>query len=304
MAITNPSTAFSAPKFLIDVTKLADKIQAPYSEARISEVLETFKECFKDAIVAWRTTDRPGDTLNYRIFLRRQLDTISIPIKGGLLRPDKPLVRLVTSWSSLNNGATEQWCDFDPNAGLVKTWVNWKGSRPIDDILNASEVPATIRSHSPNFHSLGLKMVTFVAVDYRGNTVNLYFVAPGPVSQHQAAQYTNLAGCSPPTDLEFRDMLQFLHPQGYHFAVTMDYSSGRITRVAFYALDLPQSHSPAMDDRISEFFVEASSYDERQTRVVAWSHGLGGSKYMKAESSCSGELATLSTLVDATMPSS
>lgn len=133
-------------------------------------------------------------------------------------------------------------------------------------------------------------------MDYHGGTVNLYFVALGALSWPQAARYVNLAGSPPPTDQDFKNMSQFLNPRGYHFAVTIEYQTGRITRVAFYALDLPPSQAPDMDDRIIKFFAEAPSYDQHQTRIVAWSYGLGGSRYMKAESSYVGELATLGTL--------
>ena len=73
----------------------------------------------------------------------------------------------------------------------------------------------------------------------------------------------------------------------------MEYKTGGITRMAFYALNLPPQKLPTVNDRVLKFFSEAPSYDKQQTRNVAWSYGLGGSKYMKAESSYVGELATL-----------
>ena len=292
IAVDSPAS-FSPSKFLHDFKTTADAIDAPYSEPAILAVLKVFEECLKEGAVIWRTTNRPGDPLNYRFYLRRRLDTIAIATEAGILESDNPMARLVTSWSSLYSGGTEQWCDFDPTTGLAKTWVNLKGRRPVDDILNAPEVPISVRAHGPTFHSLGLDVVRFLAVDYHGSTMNLYFTAPGPVSEDQAAQYTNLAGCLPPTDQEFEDMCTFLNPQGYAFAVTMEYKTGRITRVAFYALILPPGKLPAVNDRVLKFFSEAPSYDKERTRNVAWSYGLGGSKYMKAESSYVGELATL-----------
>ncbi len=293
MTVIDSPTSFSPSKFLDDFKRTADGLGASYSEPAILAVLKVFEACFNEAAVIWRTTNRPGDALNYRFYLRRRLDTINIATEAGLLEPDNSMARLLTSWSSLYNGETEQWCDFDPKAGLAKTWVNLKGRRPVDDILNAPEVPVSVRAHGPMFHSLGLELVTFLAVDYHGSTMNLYFTAPGPVSEAQAAQYANLAGCSPPTDQEFEDMRKFLNPQGFAFAVTMEYKTGKITRVAFYALNLPPHQLPTVNDRVLKFFSEAPSYDHQQTRNVAWSYGLGGSKYMKAESSYVGELATL-----------
>lgn len=294
--VSKKSATFSPSRFLQDIKVLAHTIGAPYSELAVKNVLTAFEECFDNAVVAWRTTDRPNDTLNYRLFLRRQMDTISIAIDSGHLMPDDPLVQLLRSWSSLFNGETEQWLDFDPNAGLAKTWLNLGDRRPVDDVLHAAEVPAAIRAHGPTFHGLGLKLVTFVAVDYQGKSVNLYFLAPS-LSRSQAAQYTDLAGCSPPTDEEFDDMLEFCQPDGFHFAVTMDYATGNITRVAFYALDLPPSRAPTMDDRIKEFLAKAPSYDQHQTKIVGWSYGVDNVKYMKVESSYAGELKTLGTLV-------
>ncbi|KAJ5745281.1 secondary metabolism biosynthetic enzyme [Penicillium odoratum] len=208
------------------------------------------------------------------------------------------MARLINSWSALYNEDTEQWCDFHPETGLVKTWVNLKGPRPVDSILSASEVSESVRAHGPAFHRLGLKLVRFVAVDYEGSTMNMYFTAPGPVSETQAAQYTGMAQCTPPTSQEFRDMQSFLNPQGFSFAVTMDYKTGAIKRVAFYALSLPQNELPAVNDRVRTFFTEAPSYDKHPTRIIAWSFGLGDNKYTKAESSYVGDLATVLKDVD------
>ena len=301
MTISPDPVSFSSTRFVQDAKDLAKSLGAPYSEPAINEVLEVFAECFKNSVVVWRATNRLGDALNYRVFLRHKSDTVAIATTAGYLKPFDPLVKLVESCSLLFNGESEQWCDFDASvAGLTKTWINLRGTRCVDDVLSASAMPCSIRAHGPSFHGLGLDSVTFIAADYSGGTINLYFPAPGPISQDQAARYTNLARSPPPTDGEFQDMLQVLYPKHYHFAVTMDFFTGKITRVAFYALDLPASQAPTMDDRIVKFFDNATFYDKHQTRIVAWSYGLGGSKYMKVESSYTGELSTLGTFVEAT----
>ncbi len=88
MTTANTLAAFSRSKFLEDVKKLADTLGAPYSEPAVLTVLKAFEECFKEATVIWRTTDRPGDTLNYRASLQRKLDTIRMAAEGGFLKPD------------------------------------------------------------------------------------------------------------------------------------------------------------------------------------------------------------------------
>ena len=292
MALTE-SSAFSSERFLQDIRKTANAIHAPYSETATLTVIKTFEKCFEEGAVIWRTTNRPSDRLNYRFYARNRIDTIAISTKAGFLAFDNRMARLVTSWSTLYNGGTQQWCDFDAETGLAKNWINLRGRRPVDDILNAAEVPEAVRAHGPTFHSLGLELVRFLAVDYGSDTLNLYFTAPGPVSELQATQYTNLAQSSPPTQEEFQDMRDFLNPKGFAFAVTMEYATGKITRVAFYALDMPPNKLPAVNEKVLKFFSEAPSYDEEYTRNVAWSYGKGGNKYMKAESSYCGGLAAL-----------
>jgi len=291
-ASIDPSV-FNSARFLQDIKRTADSIGAPYSEAATLNVIKTFEDCFKGGAVIWRTTNRPGDRLNYRFYARRRIDTISISTEAGFLAPNNHMARLVTSWSTLYDGDTQQWCDFDAETGLAKNWINLRGRRPVDDILNAAEVPEAVRAHGPTFHSLGLELVRFLAVDYGSDTLNLYFTAPGPVSELQATQYTNLAQSPPPTQEEFKDMGNFLNPKGFAFAVTMEYMTGKITRVAFYALDMPPNKLPTVNEKVLKFFSEAPSYDEEHTRNVAWSYGKGGNKYMKAESSYCGGLAAL-----------
>lgn len=61
--------------------------------------------------------------------------------------------RLITSWSALYNGESQQWCDFHPEIGLVKIWVNLKGQRPVDDILNAPGVPPSVQAQGSKFEA-------------------------------------------------------------------------------------------------------------------------------------------------------
>ncbi|KAJ5557266.1 secondary metabolism biosynthetic enzyme [Penicillium frequentans] len=287
---------FDPVRFLTDFKGTSDAIGASYFEPSILETLNTFKSCFQNSTVIWRTTNRGNDPLTYRFFLQQRLDTVEIAIKAGYIEPDNKMGRLVTSWSALYNGESQQWGDFHPETGLVKTWVNLKRRRPVDEILNAPGVPYSVRCHGPTFRSLGLELVSFVAVDYESSTMNIYFIAPGPISETQAAQYTALAQCKPPTKEGFQDLRSFLDHQGFTFAITMDYETGTVTRVAFYALNLSGSRLPAIGERLLTFLAAAPSYDRQQSICLAWSFGLGDKKYMKAESSYVGDFASLLSL--------
>ena len=299
-----PSTSvFTEDRFLEDYRKTAATLAAPYSEEVVKSTLTSFPGCYEEGTVIWRSTSRPNDKLNYRFYLKRREDTVALAAKAGLLNENDTMSRLATSWSSLFDGDSVQWCDLDPEEGVAKTWIFLKGQRSVDDILDAPVMPDAAKVHRAHFHSIGLALIHFVAVDHHGGTFNLYFTVPGPITEAQAAAYTALAGCKPPTPEEFADLKQYLPSQRFVFAVTINYETGKIKRVAFYALNIPQGPlPPTMNARLRQFFEEAPSYDKIQTRNVAWSYGNGDSKYMKGEASYTGELQDWVQRVRAPVP--
>ncbi|KAI1162155.1 prenyltransferase-like protein [Nemania serpens] len=294
--------AFTSEKFLADYRKTAEILGAPYSEKTVEGTLNNFPGCFEETVI-WRSTSRPNDKLNYRFYLSKRVDTVAIAAQAGYVDANGLMPRLATSWSNLFDGDSVQWVDLDPEEGIAKTWVFLKGQRSIDDVLDADVVPESTRAHRDTFHKLGLKLVHFVAVDHHGGTFNIYWTVPGPISEAQAAKYTALAGANPPTAEEFVDLRKYLPEQRFVFAATINYETGKIKRVAFYALNIPAGPlPPTANDRLRQFFEQAPTYDKVQTRNIAWSYGNGDSKYMKGEASYTGELQNWVKNVRAPVP--
>lgn len=234
---------------------------------------------------------------------------LEIAVDAGLLESNNSLATLLKSWSEpWGTGVPivpEQSCDFDAEKGLTKAWAYMGGFRPLDDILGVDGVPASITQHKSTFHALGLNRIRHVAVDLHSDTVNLYFRAPGPLSESQATKLVALASHNslPLKESVLADMQKFLSPEGFTFAVTLDVGTGEIKRVAFYALGLPPVTFPRMDARLCVFFAKAPSYDAELFTAVAWSFGKGDESYVKAEKSyCGGVVPLLkhwkSTLTD------
>jgi 4-hydroxyphenylpyruvate 3-dimethylallyltransferase len=278
---------------LHDLKHVCDVVGASYSEETTKKMLDIYATSFDRGAVLWRITDRPHDAVNYRFYERTAIDTIRPAIEAMILDPQNPMIPLVESWSSLYNGAPQQSCDFDAEHGLVKAWVYLGGMRPLDEILDAPNVPDTIRRHRHTFHKLNLGFVRHVAVDYISHTVNLYFRAPGPLSYAQAKQYSALAGSQGPSEAEFEELVAFLNPAGFTLSVTIQSSTGTIKRLAIYALRIPAGKFPVVNQRISEFFQETPSYDQEDFNAIAWSFGEGANTYLKAERSYVGELVQL-----------
>jgi 4-hydroxyphenylpyruvate 3-dimethylallyltransferase len=283
--------SFSSKQCLEDISRLAAVINAPFSESTTSRVLDAYADHFATSAVLWKTTDRPGDSLCYRFYAPRPSDTLSVAIRAGLLDPSHALVPLMRSWSALYDGTPEQSCDFDAGRGLAKTWLHLAGTRPLTDILNAENVPATLRRHELLLRRLGLEHVRFVSVDYRHDSVNIYFLAPGPVTENQSAQIAAMAQSAPPPPRRFAELSELLPKNAYMLAVTVSVRTGDLQRVCFYAPMLPAGRFPAAGERLSLFFAEAPCYDEEEATVAAWSFGADGGTYLKGERGWFGDLA-------------
>lgn len=283
----------SPERFLEDIRTTAAAIDAPFSESVNRAALDAYMDGFATGAVLWRTTDRPGDALNYRFYARKRYDTIATAVDAGLLPAGNPLASLVISWSALYGGIPEQSCDFDAGRGLVKTWVYLGGTKPLDDVLGADGVPDTIRQHGPLFHNLGLDHCRHVAVDYTGDTVNLYFRARGPLSDEQCAEFTKMVRTAPPAEQLAAEMRQYLSRNAYTFSVTVSLDTGVLERVGFYALKLPEGEFPTIGERLTRFYEMAPSYDPDTANAIAWSFGEGGKSYIKGERSCYGDLVSL-----------
>jgi 4-hydroxyphenylpyruvate 3-dimethylallyltransferase len=280
---------YSRSRLLNDIKTTANAIKAPYSESSTIQVLNVLENCFREGVIIFRATDRPGDALNYRVYIHKNMDTLSMAKEGNLLDPKHQMLIPLEIWCALYNNSPQQWCDFDANAGLVKTWLHLMTLRPIDELLTAPGIPSNFKSHLPNFQSLGLNLVWFVAVDYHRNTLNIYFLVQGVLTKEQAARLTNLVGSPPPSDAEFEDIKKLIDQRGYFFAVTMRYPEAAIARVAFYALNLTPDQLPITEGRLRTFLDVSPIYDARPAAVYSWSFAKGGETYKKLELGYSGE---------------
>jgi 4-hydroxyphenylpyruvate 3-dimethylallyltransferase len=291
--LTISPSEYSASRFLDDIRSTARTLDAPYSEETTRSVLDAFDEDFSTGAVLWRTTNRPGDALNYRFLARKRSDTVATAIRNGLLDPASQMIPIVATWSELFNGIPEQCCDFDAARGLAKVWLFLGGTQPADDMLTADGVPETVRRHWPLFQGLELTHCRHVAVDYSNNTVNLYFRARGPVTSEQAASFAALAGAEAPGGQLLTEMSEYVSRGAYTFAVTISEPTGVIERVAFYALGLRPGRFPTIGDRLTRFFSAAPSYDPEEMNNVGWSLGSGSNTYIKGERSYCGDLGGL-----------
>ncbi|WP_078869665.1 aromatic prenyltransferase [Streptomyces sp. NRRL B-1347] len=284
------ASEFDPEQFHQDIKATAAVIGAPVAHHITTAVLDAYADNFAQGATLWKTTSRPGDQLSYRFFSRLKTDTVHQASCAGLLPAGaQPLIPLLTSWAALYDGAPTQSCDFDAGRGLAKTWTYFGGLRPAEELLAVPALPAAVQSRLKDFLPLGLAHIRFVAVDWRHHTANVYFRSQGPLDTGQFARIHALAGGKPPTADLVDEVLAYV-PEDYCVAITLSLASGKIERVCFYALKVPQDRLPRVPERIRAFLNAAPSHDEDECNVIGWSFGPA-SDYIKAERSYRGDMA-------------
>ena len=279
------TTVFSDVRFLTDMTGLAKALDAPYREESIRTTLDVFGEHFNTGAVLWKTTDRPGDRLYYRFFARERTNTVATAISAGLIRPSV-LTEVVAQWGERLGSEVVESCDFDCQDGLAKTWVYLGGMRPAEEVL---DFPA-LQAHLPTLLKAGLSHVRFAAVDYRSNTINVYFRGRGPLTHARATEVLATVGIDAPDHVSVEHMGAVM-PTDFCVAITFSVDSGRAARACFYSLGIPADRTPPLPQRIATFFETAPCQDVEPIRALGWSFGTNGKTYLKAEHAYSGDMA-------------
>jgi 4-hydroxyphenylpyruvate 3-dimethylallyltransferase len=289
------ATPFSQSRLLSDLETACKALNTPYSESTTVTILKTFATSFSRGAVLFRTTDQANGPLNYRVYERESIDMVSLSINAGLLSHDSILGKLVQTWSSLYGTESHQLADFDSARGLVKFWVFLGGIQPLGEILSVPGVPECIRHSQTMFESLNLNGVRHTAVDLEKASINLYFRTRPNLSRRDMDEYISLAGANPMPDPLFEEINAHFPKSGGTFAVTLDFNTGHISRVAFYALRLEEYNLPpsAVSGRIKTFFEVCPSYEVDEMKALAWSFGEGTKRYVKAEHSYTGDLVGL-----------
>ncbi|KAJ5097825.1 secondary metabolism biosynthetic enzyme [Penicillium argentinense] len=288
-----PRPSFSEERFLNDISNASTALGVPYSENTTRRILSVFRKSFHQGCVLWRTTDQPNGELNYRVYERQSIDMVALAMDAGLISKNDVLVSLVQSWSSLYGEESHQLADFDAARGLVKFWVYLGSMRPLVEVFGVPELPACIKRHQDLFVALNLTHVRHTAVDLEKKSINLYFRTTRGFAREVVDEYISIAGADPISDTLFEEIRQQFPKSGGTFAVTMDFATGKISRVAFYALRLSPEDMPSFNERIWTFFQVCLSYDEEEMMALAWSFGKGRRSYIKAEHSHSGALVEL-----------
>lgn len=296
----DPETpVFSAESFLSEVRRGTNVLGVEYCEDTAMSILQAYSTEIPDGVVQIRASSRPGEPLVYRLYPSTPRDGTRPAIMAGMLDPCNPRIPLVKSWLELYPKAYGN-PDFESGKGFCGAFiffgVNTEGGlRPLDEILDAPNVPAYITKNRALLHDNGLSIVQSARVEYHTGCIEFYFVVLGPLTKDLAARFTALAGAEPPSDFLYDEMSTMLGPGNFFLGVVFD-DKGTIIRVDFYILfpiELPGGRMPDLPKRLHEFW-EIDTYAEEEMDILAWSFGRDLEQpYIQAERTFTGNLRNL-----------
>lgn len=262
--------SFSLEQLAADIVRSAAIVGAPADAALVRRVLDAFRLGFTQSAVELRTTSRAEAEreLSYRYVALGDSHFPGRPNPSGLdpscvdpwliARAQGLLVEHGHAIERLLPALTSRFrvggwgVDASAAYGIEKLWPFLAASYPIERTFTVSELPGAVAAHSDFYGRHGLSHCNILALDYRHQTVNLYFmVRPGSLRVDQAsAMIADLGFALPP-----RAVLEQATASAA-INLTFSYTAPTVERLCFYVPALDASGVPTRDYPIFARVVE------------------------------------------------
>lgn len=276
--------AYDPQRFFDDISRAARRIDAPFDPEITGRALRVFEPELRTCVVQLKATCKPGSGVYYRFFYKGPEDlTRRAQAEGLLPAGDGPNLRLQSEVLAAFAGATRAGLDLDSGFGLAKVWTFTGGPVPVAEVLKLPAIPDSARRHAEFFAAHGLNQTFFVASDYQGETMNLYFGWEDGCRNREwiEAMVAATGGAAPSPEL----CQEILSSQAASGGVGMTFSWDRpeVLRWCLYSLEVADPLKLSLPARLQRF-VAAPSLNLSPQFNVAWSFG-GSQTYLKLEKS-------------------
>jgi hypothetical protein len=285
------STLYAPEKFLADLRRTAQALQAPFEESTVRRTLEVFDSELRRCVVQLKATSKANTGIYYRFFYKWDRDLTSLARENGLIPTgNEPICDLQADVLENCTGATRAGLDLETGFGLAKEWTFTGGPTQIDTMLSLKTLPDAVRDHLPFFHRHGLRHVFFVCSDFQQGSMNVYFgLEEDCRNENWLQRLVDETGGGPEDPADYRRMVASLAVSA-GIGTTFYWDRKEMGRWSLYALNVPRgdlvgdSELPVLPDRLRRFLKDAPTLNADPQFNVAWSFGKAGF-YTKLEKS-------------------
>jgi hypothetical protein len=263
--------SFSLEQLATDIVGAAAIVGAPADAALVRRVLDAFSLGFSESAVELRTTSRAEAEreLSYRYVALGDSHFPARPTPPGLdpscvdpwviARAQGLLVERGHAIERLLPALTSRFrvggwgVDASAAHGVEKLWPFLAAAYPVGQVLAMADLPEAAAAHRSFYARHSLTHVSILALDYRHQTINLYFmVRPGSLRADQVSSMIADLGFPLPE----RDVLEY-NTGCVAINLTFSYTSPAVERLCFYVPALDQSTVPTRQYPIFARVVEA-----------------------------------------------
>ncbi|KAK7715110.1 hypothetical protein SLS64_003807 [Diaporthe eres] len=275
MSTTSEREPFVEARFLEDLQKGSELLEAPFSLDVMKKVINAHRELIDDAAIQIRGTSNPGLPISFRLFMATPADTLQIAEDQGWLHPDNPVLNLARAIRTQCKGAIEQ-PEFTADKGCDAMLMYLNGLRDLDFVLATPGMPEGIKANRQKFLDIDLNQIVVVHFDYPMELISFYFLGQGPLSKETLDKMVALTGAPPPSQEVYTDIVGVLLDSSYYLTVVMDYHTGRIAKIElhlFFPVKLPPDMNiPSVGERLESFW-DIPTYESEEMDVLSYCFG-------------------------------
>lgn len=275
MSTTSEREPFVEARFLEDIEKGSEVLDAPYSEKVMKDVINAHRDILDDAAIQIRATSNPGHAIAFRLFMATPADTLQIAEDQGWLHPDNPVLNLARAVRTQCRGAIEQ-PEFTADKGCDGLLMYLNGLRHLDFVLATPGMPEGIKANRQKFIDLELEQIVVAHFDYPQELISFYFLGQGPLSKATLDKFVALTGAPPPSEEVYTDIVGVLLDSSYYLTVCQDYSTGKIAKIElhlFFPVKLPPDMNiPNVGERLESFW-DIPTYESEEMDVLSYCFG-------------------------------
>lgn len=275
MSTSSEREPFVEARFLEDLEKGSELLEAPFNRNVLKEVINAHRELIDDAAIQIRSCSSPGLPISFRLFMATPADTLQIAQDQGWLHPDNPVLNLARAMRTHCKGAIEQ-PEFTADKGCDALLMYLNGLRDLDYVLATPGMPEGIKANRQKFLDIDLNPIVVVHFDYPQELISFYFLCQGPLSKEALDKMVALTGAPPPSEEVYTDIVGVLLDSSYYLTVVMDYHTGRIAKIElhlFFPVKLPPDMNiPSVGERLESFW-DIPTYESEEMDVLSYCFG-------------------------------
>lgn len=279
---------FETEQYLEDLAITADLLDAPHNPDMCRRVVKTFEPEFHRHVLQWKATDRQQDGLYYRFLSTDREDLVIRAQEAGLVGESHPqLLELQRETLATYPEAVRSGVDFEAVHGLSKVWT-YTTPKPLTEILRLKSLPPAIRENQKQLEEAGLDLVGFLASDFVGQSMNVYFAwHPHQRNRDWLQSMWERSKDTGPGESVFQDIVKS-QDEISGIGMTFDWNSPVPLRWCVYCFAVPFHHNdpgvrvPTLSPRLQKLRDESPTLNHQSCYHMAWSFGPTG-PYMKLE---------------------